>query len=297
LPFTSIIKNKPILVIDGQQGSGKSLALEGITCIFTGATQLTSLNSEKDFDALIVNNIFGFIDNFDTMLNKDWILDKLAIFSTGSVLKTRQLYTNNEEITQKISCWFGLTSRTGVYKRPDLLQRTLLFRVSQIKENFLNKNEVFTLIEKNRNNIMTLILQQLNQIIKNLKTNPVVMRNDFRMADWAGLVLQMTANNVEKNIYEILNKVVKQENDELIDLINTYIAEYEILEGSTQEIFYKLKDFSLKNEQDTSFIKNVKSFGLMLKYRITILENEFDFKSVNIHGARKYAIKSKSGYN
>ena len=95
--FESIMPTKPIFVLIGEKGSGKTSFLRRSGQILMGEKfNVTSITSDyKNLITLITNNYFVVIDNLDSPTTQ--INDALARISTGQVIKIRDYYTTNQQ--------------------------------------------------------------------------------------------------------------------------------------------------------------------------------------------------------
>ena len=115
--------NKPILLVNGPRGSGKTFLLQGIKQ-FLGMRE----NGELDFTAnkmdhsdkgsdnfwiIIDKGRFEIFDNFDYKIK--WADNDLQTASTNGVHKTRELYKTNIIVTQYARASVALTSNNAVF--------------------------------------------------------------------------------------------------------------------------------------------------------------------------------------
>ncbi|MBN1580531.1 MAG: hypothetical protein JXA89_07490, partial [Anaerolineae bacterium] len=94
--FSELCPAKPLLVLKGEMGSGKSSLMRTMLRLVFGSTaQVGGVPDKPDgFTAWAASEHFIVIDNLDQFVG--WLRDKLARISTGTTDSYRKLYSNNE---------------------------------------------------------------------------------------------------------------------------------------------------------------------------------------------------------
>jgi hypothetical protein len=123
---------------------------------------------EKNFIALITHEHFVALDNVDEYI--PWLSDNLAKCSTGQRIPMRMLYKTNELITFHPRVFLGLTARTPNFRRDDVADRLLIFKVKRF-DNFKPQSELVREIYDRRQTIWGNILTELNYIVKKIGEN------------------------------------------------------------------------------------------------------------------------------
>lgn len=232
--FHSIMPSKVILVASGEKGSGKTSTLRRLGIILFGAKyNVTPLpNKPEDFDTTLTNNHFVIFDNVDT--KKQWLNDKLASAATGQTIQKRKLYTDNEEIKLPTKTFLAMTSRTKYFSRDDVADRLICLPFERIKS-FITENELISVILENRNEIMSYIIDELQNIIRILaETENKKYSTKFRIADFAifGLKINDILGQKEKfaktldKVSEV-QKALATEEDSLIYCLKI-LAKYDL---------------------------------------------------------------------
>ncbi len=195
--FPELFDTKPICLLYGVKGSGKSLALRYVLKIFYGrkANVFILIGKEDDFISSLSNNYFLAIDNADEYIR--YLNNYLASISTGTAIKKRKFYTTNEEITIYPKVFVAVTARTPHFRRDDVADRLLIFKVSRYEE-FEAENELINNIYKYRSEMWGDILTELNDIIKKLGQNTGEgIKTIFRLADFYVFVRRQLADEIE----------------------------------------------------------------------------------------------------
>ena len=161
---------KPMLVIQGEQGSGKSLLASILRSLVDPVkADKTSLpRSERDLYVQAQNNYVLSFDNQRTLHKRhsDW----LCRMVTGGGYSTRRLYTNNEEEVFSATRPIILNGITQIADQPDLIDRSIFINIPVIDKN-TRKPEKELLNSMNSLNPMILgkICSALSAILRNKK--------------------------------------------------------------------------------------------------------------------------------
>jgi len=218
---------KALIIIVGSQGSGKSTLCRAIVRILYGENANICPMPSKldDLDILIVNSHFLVIDNFDTF--KDGICDKLAVYATGGTIKARKLYTNNQICENNIDAFFGITTLGLVFKRPDVLNRSLILDVAQITGGYIDEPTLFEGVISNRDKILSQAFNEIQRIMRAIANyDKAKAKFNFRMADFGKFYTLLLGNvNLAAQHLRLMNKHQNRNSIEN-DVIITYLAEF-----------------------------------------------------------------------
>ena len=177
---------KPMLVIQGEQGSGKSFLASMLRSLVDPAkADKTSLpSSERDLYVQAQNNYVLSFDNQRTLHRRhsDW----LCRMVTGGGYSTRRLYTNNEEEVFSATRPIILNGITQIADQPDLIDRSIFINTTVI-DNITRKPEKELLKSSNSLNPMIFgkICSALSASLGNKKKGNTPLP---RMADFAKFV-------------------------------------------------------------------------------------------------------------
>jgi len=247
--FESVLKDKPIVCFLGLMASGKSTTATAIGKILFGDsfTGKNLPNDVRDLKVVVGRNYYYEIDNLDSVVSRS-ICDILAATATGAGSEDRTLFTNEGTTVTDPHCFIVITSREPKFKRPDVVDRLLIFRMKKITDPVSGRWLFRTLLER-RDNIMAEVISNLNSIVfilRQCKAQEKAQgdaylppRNIFRIADWEDfakkicslwprILLQQAfeAMAIEKAImtidedyvYQIIHYMVQDEGDELREL-------------------------------------------------------------------------------
>jgi hypothetical protein len=116
----------PVLVLNGEQGSGKTCLSKIIKRIIdpSCAEVLHLVNNVKDTQLTLANGWLTAFDNLSGISNE--ISDFFCGVVTGQAVQRRKLFTDSEMLTTNLWRCLILNGICGIVKRPDLLDRSLL---------------------------------------------------------------------------------------------------------------------------------------------------------------------------
>lgn len=284
--FEELQPTKPIQVFIGPQGSGKTTRQRIVgQWLFGCRFDVQGVNNEDDFIATITHNYFAVFDNVDTY--KDWLNDRLAQAATGQRIEKRELYTTNRLVRYYPRCFLSLNSREPKFKRPDVVDRLLLFRVQRLEE-FVSESRLLGEIQKCRNELWTEMLIDLNQIVAALKDDDKPFLSQHRMADWAELGWRIAKTQDAGDYFIELLEKMDRERSELVLEENPIFLCLDIWLANPKNHGREVTASTLYNEfqiiaekEKTSFtFKNAKSFGIHLRNIMGNLKEFFGVEAV-----------------
>lgn len=274
--FTELCPTRPILVIKGGKGSGKSMLLRVLLQFLFGAsTDVAGVPDKPDaFTALTSNNHLVCLDNMDELTPT--IRDKIASLSTGKTDELRELFTTNESYMVSYRCWLAVTSRTpDTLQRDDLVDRTLILPMRRIEDGHRARESKFLLeVIQQRNRWWGDVLTALNSVVAEIRSGGLPDRGGLRMEDWAALGTVMARALGKEDVWEQGLKGTKArqtefllEDDVILQAIeawtsdptskNTSLDTRKLFEAASSALFGQ-------NRPDVSFPRSVKSFGRRL---------------------------------
>ena len=124
----------PILVVNGEQGSGKSTCARLIRCLAdpNAAPIRSAPRDERD---LIVMAMNSHVLAFDNLSKVDmWFSDALCRLATGGGFSTRMLHTDSDEMIFMAQRPIILNGIPALTDRPDLADRAVNIRLRSIPE-------------------------------------------------------------------------------------------------------------------------------------------------------------------
>lgn len=234
--FIDRMKTKPIVLMWGAAGSGKTCLYQCLSTLFTGEDTDAVTEIPKDtatFNMQVTQSSYIFYDNVE--VNKAEMQEKLAQVATGYNVKLRKLYTTNDMASVKARSFVGITSRTIDKIQEDVVERYIIIPVHPFKSNTDHQMKPMSVILRdvtaNRDILWSELLDFVNKVILQLeRTNMDDTTTKLRMADY-GAMLEVTSKitgmspvKIEKFIEGMQGDVVG-ENDPLFTAIGKLVEQ------------------------------------------------------------------------
>ncbi len=178
----------PVLVLTGEQGSGKSNTARLLRSLVDPRSP-GLLAEPRDVRDLMVVSHHSWVLAFDNLSRiEPALLDAFCRLSTGGGFATRRLFTDGDEVRFDAMRPIILTGITDIVTRGDLLDRALIIRLPPIPEGRRRaESEFWREIEGHRPHILGALLDALALALGRLPNvqSPVLPR----MADFGRLSL------------------------------------------------------------------------------------------------------------
>ena len=174
----------PVLVVHGEQGSGKSWLVRVLRSIIDPNT--APLRAEpRDGRDLMIAARNGWVIALDNLSHLDpWLSDCLCRLSTGGGFSTRELYSDHDEVLFDAQRPVVLNGIEELATRGDLLDRALIVYLPRIsEEQRASEAELNERLESTRPQILGALL---DVVVKALQALPSVQLSRLpRLADFA----------------------------------------------------------------------------------------------------------------
>ena len=178
------IKPYPILILQGEQGTGKSTTSRVIRSLVDPST-VPLRSPPKDSRDLLVsasNTHVVVLDNLSG-LNPE-LSDCLCRLSTGGGIDVRALFTDNEQVLIDIQKPVMANGIDDVATRPDLAQRSLIINLPVIESDSVqDEGDFWAEFEQDKGKIFAALLNGLSAGLK--YRDSVELKEKPRMADVA----------------------------------------------------------------------------------------------------------------
>ncbi len=186
LPFVDRQNSRPIMAWVGKKGAGKTVVQRSIGMFIYGPDYRESVmpDDRDDFLTKVSNQALAFVDNYDD--GQKWANDILAAVATGSGVDKRELFTTSELRQETPRCWLSITSRDPPFRRDDVADRTLVFRVERVEEGFVGEEQYYAGVTEHRDVLWSAYLDNLRAVVAEFQERDTRgMTTRHRMADWA----------------------------------------------------------------------------------------------------------------
>jgi hypothetical protein len=186
LLFSELCPAKPLVVLVGEKGSGKTLTMRLLLRLLFGSNaEVSGMPDRPDGlrAAASASHILA-LDNLDGLV--PWARDMIARMATGAVDPTRKLYTTNTMHEIRYRTWLAFTSRDPkTFQRDDLADRAIILPLQRIPENeWKAESDLLEQAETFRNDFWGDLLDAANKIVAYLKRSGLPHSSPVRMADF-----------------------------------------------------------------------------------------------------------------
>ncbi len=256
----------PILMLGGQQGTGKTTAARYICGVFdpSDAPIRSQPRDPEAWSMSVANSWATVIDNVSTI--PEWWSDALCKAVTGDGFVRRMLYTNNEVSVLSFKRVIALTSIDAGALRGDLAERLLLVDLDPIPED-KRKSELD--LDKAYRAVHSSILGALLDLAgKVLYQLPKVQLTQLpRMADFAKVLAAVDAVLGTTSLALYLDQSKRIACDVLdADPVGTAIVNWmsrrgELWSGSASQLMDEIKP----DDPDRSWPRSPRGFGSRLR--------------------------------
>lgn len=182
-----LLPTKPLLLLEGDKGSGKSTFVQRVQIALHGRKTTLSVGQgdEADFGVVLLRSPVALIDNVDTPLQ--WLTNALAAYATGGLWVRRKKYTDDSEVRVEPRGLVAITTRNPTtFRRDDVADRCLVMRLER-RDEFAAAEQLFARVERDRCAIFGEWLFWLNEIVGELRRGMSDPPSQHRMADFARL--------------------------------------------------------------------------------------------------------------
>jgi len=184
--FPDLMPTKPIMLVEGMPGSGKTFALQRIAMTLHGkSAPLTIAKKEDpDFGVKILRSPLAIIDDVNTTI--EWLQDTLCSYATGGTWSKRKLFTDDTEHVIRPQSFLQITSNNPTtFRQGQLADRCLIIRLERRTDNFGSADQLLEHAQSWRPQLQGEWLYWLNEIVRELRKPQPLSTSPYRMADFA----------------------------------------------------------------------------------------------------------------
>jgi hypothetical protein len=304
LAFPDLMPAKPMLLVEGERGSGKTSMIKLIQQAVHGAIKVHTIKrgDEDDFPVYVVRSPICLLDNTDTFV--DWLQNTLASYTTGAPWTRRKLYTDLDQVEFRPQSFIAVTSRNPIsFKRDDIADRCIIVRMGR-RENFTPEAILTQVIDDKRSELYGEWIFFLDKIVAKIRNGALhaVPAAGYRMADFTALayVIGVTIGATPEDVHTMLEgmeterEVLVAEGDPLLDMLDKWLEDTRNTGRSitSLDLFNALS--KLAKEMSRNFYKSPHTLAQNL--RREAIQKHFDVKHVGVQGnAKLYTIRRKEG--
>lgn len=162
--LTDFTLNKTILKLSGATDNGKSTAIDIITRMLTGSTQLETSRKVEDLYMLAGQTVIVVLENIEAKDLTRGMTRFLLTCSTGSVRNKRKLFTDSKRVEDRPRAFICVTS-IEPFALPELINRT--FDVEMDRKRYgnpsFNKTATIQAVARERAKILSAIFRLIGE--------------------------------------------------------------------------------------------------------------------------------------
>src|SRR5579884_3398987 len=237
----------PLLILHGEQGSGKSTRARIIRSIIDPNTVLLQVEPRETRDLMITAKGSWCLDLDNLTYLPVWLSDALCRLATGGGFRTRGLYTNDEEQLFDSMRPVIINGIEVVARKPDLLDRSLLVELIPItSEGRRTEEELYAALKLLRPGILGALLDAVVCALKNMPNTRLATLP--RMADFVKWVTAAepalgwapgTFLNAYHEVQDEANEVALEEYP-IVDSLRRLMEGEERWEGKASQLLTEL---------------------------------------------------------
>lgn len=252
IAFPDLFPTKPLLIVEGAAGGGKSSIFQLLQIALRGVMQplIVSENGEKDFRVSLLRTPVAVLDNTDDYIK--WLPNALAAYATGGGWVDRELFTNQGVVKLRPQAFIAVASKNPVsFRADDVADRSIVLRTARRKDALarraMRKMQVGshiiqpkpnTRMDKLKNEALRLReqifggwLYHLNRIVAVINSGGLPETAEHRMADWEAFTWAVARafnwdDHVVVELLEILQRertAFASENDTVVELVEEWL--------------------------------------------------------------------------
>lgn len=304
--FPDLLPTKPILLLEGEKGAGKTSVVMLLHLILFGVDRPINLRKDKedDFGIILLRNPIALLDNQDSFI--DWLPNALCAYATGAVWEKRRLFTDHENVIIKPRAFISFTTRNPAsFRRDDVVDRCVILRFAR-RTSFTGEAAFKAAILGDRARLLGEYLWYVGRIIDELRAsaNEPEQQEIYRMAAFAafgrivGRVLGWTPTAVDDLMRALQTErdAFMIEEDPLINVITEWL-EYKyaprLNRPANRGRLISIFDLATELEQiaevrGLQWKESPRSLGQ--KLRMSHIETAFRVEQHTINGNRAFRI-------
>ncbi len=234
LAFPDLMPTKPIMLLEGTQGSGKSSCLQLLQLALMGHKKplILSKSREDDFGTMLLRSPIAYFDNVDSFI--DWLPDAICAYATMGVWSKRKLYTDSDEAQIKPHAFVAVASKNPAsFRREDTADRCVVIRLAR-RKHFSTQAKREELVTSQRAKLFGEYIWIVNRMVAAIHNGALDAGATFayRMADFAqmasvvGVALDWPAETAPTTLAALQAErdAFASEGDPLFEILGKWLA-------------------------------------------------------------------------
>lgn len=179
--------SSPIMILLGEQGSGKSFTSDLVKRIIDPSTigKQHNLRSVQDFALLVSNSYLSIVDNLSKVT--DEMSDAMCQTVSKGQYTTRTLYTNDEISTTEMKSKLVVNGITISNTKPDLLERSIVLNINKLSATKIISEEALNLkLDNYLPMVLDRIFASVSYVLMNIDS--INLTKAPRLVDFAKLI-------------------------------------------------------------------------------------------------------------
>ena len=177
----------PILILNGQEGSGKSTAVRACRSLIDPSLAQNNCLPGSVRDLFIYASSSWIVDYDNLSDCKPWLSDALCLISTGGANAPRTLYSNDDQAVFKVKRPVMLAGIDHIAKRSDFAERSIILDLEKIK-NRVPERVFWEKFNEQKPALLGALCDAVSCGLRNLKCQELLSSLP-RMADFAEFII------------------------------------------------------------------------------------------------------------
>lgn len=304
LAFPDLMPTKPLLLLEGVQGAGKTSGVMLLELVLMGHRKAMQLEKDKpnDFGVTLLRRPIAIFDNLDSYV--DWVPDAVCAYATGTGWTRRRLYTDDDSFELQPHAFIAVASKNPAsFRREDTADRCIILRLEK-RVAFRRFERLEREILDDRSLLFGEYLWYCNRIVAELRASAIDdadIEETFRMADFAALarVVGRVLSWPEDAVPDLMLALQRErdafinESDPLVNLLERWVV-YKTRAGfgnvgrmvSALELNAELETLAGAASIPWKYTAN----ALAQKLRSPHVERALRIEASNVNGTKMYRL-------